>query len=145
MSGDDNAAEEYEPELGQAIFGQPFKKYAVSNLWEAALARLRDRLDMAMWNLHQEEYESPFNNTGAEFTDLSEFQVYAYSWADDTDQPFNFKWGDVEVSWYKHSSRGLSANGKLTPDLASKMLDQCLGAISKYEGEKMRAKGIHWP
>lgn len=138
-------SEEYEPELGQAIFGRPFKKYRVSNIWEAALSCLRDRLDIAMWNIHQSEYSSPFNNSGSEFVDLPQFQAHAYSWDEDVSQPFNFKWRDVEISWYKHAGRGLSANRQLTPEDASRMLDECLEAVRVYEGEKMRAQDTFWP
>lgn len=137
--------DEYVPEIGQAVFGQPFKQYPVSNIWEAALACLRDRLDIAMWNINQKEYETPFGNTGSVFSDLPEFQVHAYSWDESIEQPFNFRWREVEISWYKHAGRGLSANQRLTPEQASHMLDECLEAIRRFEGVAMRAKGIYWP
>jgi hypothetical protein len=137
--------EQYEPELGQALFGQPHKEFAVSNLWEAALAAISDALARVMWNIDQKEYDSPFANTGSSFTDLPEFQVHAYSWDESVEQPFNFKWRDVEISWYKHAARGLSANQKLSSELASEMLDDCLSALSRFEGDAMRARGLYWP
>lgn len=121
----------FEPELGQMIFGQPHKEHAGSNLLEAALRRLSGELERVMWNIHQRNYASPFDNTGNWFK-CDTFEVQAYSWGDD-EQPFNFKWRDVEVSWYKYLGRGLSANQELPPTLISEMLDDCLKAAAAWE------------
>jgi len=122
---------EFEPELGQLVYGQPYKPYAVPDIVEAALCFVRDKLDNAMWNINQEEYASPFGNTGNVFK-CDTFEVHAYSWGDD-EQLFNFKWRDVEISWYKYLGRGMSANMEISPQLASEMLDDCLAAIERYE------------
>lgn len=126
--------ERYKPEIGQALFGQPHKAYDVPSIWEAALAMLREELDRVMWNIHQEEYASPFNNTGNRF-DCPTFSVEAYSWDEETERPFNFKWGDVEIGWYKYLGRGMSANMKLDANKASVMLDECLKAVQAFEAE----------
>ncbi len=136
---------DYKPELGQAIFGQPAKQYEVPDIWHAALAMLRDELDRAMWNLHQQDYASPFGNTGNRFDECTEFTVEAYSWDDEVEQPFNFKWRDVEIGWYKYLGRGMSANRELTPDLAAEMLGECLLAVKRYEAPRMREKVGYWP
>jgi hypothetical protein len=117
----------YEPELGQALFGQPHKAHAVPEIWDAALCFLRAGLDRVMWNRKQREYASPFGNTANRF-ECPAFTAEAYSWGND-EQPFNFKWGSVEISWYKYLGRGMSANVDLTPDMAAKMLDECLAAV----------------
>lgn len=121
----------YQPELGQMLFGQPHKQFAGSNLLEAALRRLDYALETVMWNINQEEYSSPFNNTGNSFK-CDKFEVHAYSWGGD-EQPFNFKWRDVEVSWYKWCGRGLTVNQELPSSTISEMLDDCLDAIIRYE------------
>lgn len=121
----------YQPELGQMCFGQPWKEHQTSELVRAALSRIGDELDRVMWNIHQEEYSGPFGNTGESFV-CDTFAVHAYSWSDDQ-QPFNFKWRDVEISWYKYMGRGMSSNKPLTPDLISEMLDDCLAAAQRYE------------
>lgn len=121
----------YEPELGQAIFGQPFKQHAVSNIVDAALCRIRDELDRVMWNVNQKEYDSPFGNTGNSFK-CETFEVAAYSWGDD-EQPYNFKWRHIEISWYKYLGRGMSSNVEISPDIASEMLDDCLKAAAVWE------------
>jgi hypothetical protein len=123
----------FEPELGQIVFGQPTKQYATSELVHAALSHLRDEMDRVMWNHHQREYSSPFGNTGSSFK-CDSFEVHAYSWSDD-EQPFNFKWGDLEISWYKYLGRGMSANKDITPDTLSSMLDDCIAAMRRYEIE----------
>jgi len=122
----------YTPELGQAIFGQPYKEYAVPDIWEAALAFLSHELDRVMWNIHQKQYVGPFGNSGDAFR-CGVFEVEAYSWDDEYDQPWNFKWRDVEISWYKYLGRGMSANQELTPERAADMLTECLLACKKYE------------
>jgi hypothetical protein len=124
----------YQPELGQMIFGQPSQSYEGSELLDAALRAISNELDRAMWNIEQEEYSSPFDNTGNRF-ECDTFKAHAYSWGDD-EQPWNFKWRDVEISWYKWSGRGLSTNKPLPPDLISEMLDDCLGAVRRHEREK---------
>lgn len=127
--------EAYTPELGQMVFGQPHKPNAVPAIWEAALAMVRDELGRVLWNIHQEEYDSPFGNTANRF-ECPAFAVEAYSWGDE-EQPWNFKWGEVEIGWYKYFGRGMSANRPLTPDLAAEMLDACLAALRAYEREKL--------
>src|ERR1044072_633897 len=109
---------EYTPEVGQALFGQPYKAFAVPEIWDAALSFLREELDRVMWNREQREYASPFGNTGNSF-ECPSFKVEAYCWDDERNQPFNFKWRGVEISWYKYLGRGMSANIELSPDLAA--------------------------
>jgi len=119
---------EYEPEIGQILFGQPFKQFAVSELCEAALVMIESEIERVMWNAHQAEYPSPFRNTGSSF-ECDAFMVEAYRWGDQSDQTFNFKWGDVEISWYKHLGRGMSSNIELTPGIIDRMLTDCLAAV----------------
>lgn len=126
----------FTPELAQAVFGQPHKEYEVPQIWDAALSFLREYLSTVMWNIHQRKYESPFSNSGNAFS-CQTFKVEAYSWGDD-EQPWNFKWGDVEISWYKYLGRGMSANQPLSPDRASVMLDECMQALREYEAKLMQ-------
>ena len=125
----------YEPEMGQMIFGQPWKEYQASALLIAALDAIDNELDRIMWNIHQVIYDSPFSNTGNSFKELDMFQVEAYSWDENYEQPWNFKWKDIEVSWYKHSRRGTSVNRKVAPAEIAEMLEDCLRALHEYEAE----------
>lgn len=123
----------FEPTIAQALFGQPHQQYGCHRLVTAALEEISDELDRVMWNLHQKEYVSPFRNTGAAFKELKEFQVEAYSWDEEYEQPWNFKCGEVEISWYKYLGRGMSSNTKISPTMVASILDQCITAICEYE------------
>jgi hypothetical protein len=127
---------EYQPELGQMVFGQPFQQFGVPDLMEAALTSISNELDRVMWNLHQKEYASPFSNTGASFR-CPTFTAVSYSWGDDG-QPYNFKHQKtgLTISWYKWFGRGASADREITPDLASEILMDCLAAIRRIEEGK---------
>ena len=118
----------YVPELGQAMFGQPTKQYDCPEWVEAYLILISQELDRVMWNVSQEEYNSPFSNTGNKFKNKT-FEVEAYSWNDEIPQPYNFKWKDVEISWYKYMGRGMSINQKLTHKKGEQMLNKCLESI----------------
>jgi hypothetical protein len=118
----------FQPELGQALFGQPHQEHEVPDIWDAALCFIRDELERVMWNVRQKEYASPFANAGERF-DCPTFSVHAYSWDESKEQPWNFKWRDVEISWYKYLGRGMSANRLLSPELAAEMLAECLFVV----------------
>jgi hypothetical protein len=125
-------AEAYVPELGQMVFGQPSKQYQVPDLMEAVLGLLQYRLRTVQWNIHQEELPDPFSNSGGQF--LSEtFCVEAYDWDEDREQPWNFKWKDLEISWYKYMGRGMSANMEITPRLCDECLKDCLAALEQMD------------
>lgn len=125
--------DEFQPELGQMVFGQPWQQHDVPEIMEAALGAIRDEYDRVYWNVHQKECPSPFGNSGPGAnlkTDV--FEVCAYSWGDD-EQPFNFAWGDLRISWYKYMGRGMSANMEITPDLAAKCLAECLASVRSFD------------
>ena len=100
--------DQYNPELGQAMFGQPHKEFEVPEIMDAAMQYIRYELGRVMWNIRQENYSDPFGNTGEKF-DCDCFSAHAYSWSDGATQPWNFKCGDVEISWYKYMEIGRAA------------------------------------
>ena len=102
--------------------------HEVPEIWEACLGMLRDELDRVMWNVHQKEYENPFNNSGSSSFKNEIFSVEAYDWSE-KEQPWNFIWRGVEIKWYKHFGRGMTANQELHPFGAATMLEECLGSI----------------
>lgn len=100
----------------------------------ALLLGLEEELDRVMWNLTQEDYESPFRNTGNRFK-CPVFEVRAYYWGDDDeeyDKP-NFRYKDIEFKWYKHMGRDLRINREITPQEAIEMYNDCLYAIQSLE------------
>jgi len=125
--------EKFKSEFGQefALVGQ--QKFTVPLIWEAALYYMQRELEILQWNKNQEKYPSPFENTGEDFK-CDAFEVRAYSWREEI-QPFNFKWRDVEISWYKNLGRGMSSNKALTAEMASEMLEECLFQMSLLEKE----------
>lgn len=106
--------------------------YDVPPIMDAALRFISERLSTMMWNKHQVHYDSPFGNTGNSFK-CETFEVQAYSWGEDDAQPFNFKWQNLQISWYKYLGRGMSANMEISPQLASACLIECLAAIEKMD------------
>lgn len=124
----------YEPEIGQMLFGQPHQRFEVPLYVEAALRAISAELDRVMWNLHGEEYEyeSPFANTGNRF-ECDTFKVHAYDWNEDHHQAWNFKWKDIEISWYKHYRRGASINREIGPAECAVMLFECHEAVTRLD------------
>lgn len=131
------AAEAYQPELGQALWGQPWKVHPVPAILDAALEAIRYELQRVLWNLRQESID-PFGNNGASFR-CPTFTVCSYSWGDDG-QPYNFKHpqSGLLVSWYKYMGRGMSANMDVSPDLAARILTHCLEGLKAVESGRHR-------
>lgn len=126
----------YEPELGQAAFGQPYKEFIVPEIMDAALQYLRYELGRVRWNNRQQDADDPFGNEGPGGDyDSDVFSVHAYSWSDEA-QPWNFKCGDLEISWYKYMGRGMSANMEITPEMASDVLLKCLSHLRALERDE---------
>ena len=126
-------------ELGQLMFSPNVIHNYECEDWIVALLRDLDRkLQTVMWNINQEEYDSPFNNTGNEFIGEN-FEVHAYNWNEDVEQPYNFKCGVIEISWYKYLGRGTTINGLYTKDKIVKMYNMCLEEIRKMDGDEYEA------
>lgn len=113
---------EYQPELGQMYFGQPWKQLKCPEKVQGALDSLQSAWYAARGN------ENPFSNTGAQF-DGEKFKAHAYSWNDDEEQEFNFAWRDVRVSWYKCLGRGTTINREMEDAEVSEMLRECMAEL----------------
>ena len=124
----------YEPELGQAIFGCPTSQYQCPEFIEAGLNYLAEEIERVEWNNTQKEYEAPTANNGEEYkTDV--FEMRAYEWGEDETQQQlpNFKCGNFEVRWYKYCGRGMSMNRKIDANKFFKLVDKCLKSVRKKE------------
>src|ERR1035437_799500 len=104
--------------------------FEVSELCQAVLLSINRELDRVMWNITQESYPSPFDNTANSFK-CEAFEVEAYSWNEKYEQPYNFKWREFEISWYKYFGRGMSSNIKIYNDDIEEMLKECLEALKE--------------
>lgn len=110
----------------------------------AILDRIKIKLDGCYWNKNQREMNSPFENTGASYSN-DFFTVRAYNWNEEDDQKPNFESELLTCWWYKHSHRGLSY--RLDFDPASKddhleqlnsFLNECLNSIERDFVKKKR-------
>ncbi|MBQ6313866.1 hypothetical protein IJI29_03415 [Candidatus Saccharibacteria bacterium] len=72
-------------ELGQIVFWEDrVKQYDCPEYLAALLKGIDERLCVLMWNINQEEYDSPFDNSGnVEGFKNDVFEVYAFSWDED--------------------------------------------------------------
>lgn len=111
-----------ELELGHLLWGQKPQKYFAPQHVIDALAVMSD--------VFYEKFgrsENPFSNTGAKFKN-GVFEVEAYSWGDD-EQPYNFKYKDIEISWYKHCLRDVTINKIVTEEEIDKMMIDCIRSL----------------
>jgi hypothetical protein len=115
---------EYEPELGQILYGQEPQEFECPTYVEAALEYLAESF---FYNKNISD-ENPFRNTGAQWAN-SVFEVNAYNWDEESNQLFNFKYKDIEISWYKYLGRGMSINREVSEEECWKMLKACVESI----------------
>ena len=134
----------FEPSPSQFFMGQPSQQFECPKYLTEALKSIRDAME------EKEPFEqgyTPFNNSGEKFKN-EVFEVNAYDWSDceckgsgDDDwsqdkctcgwkpQLYNFKWNDVEVSWYKHLDRGTSVNREVSEEETQTLLAECLKSL----------------
>lgn len=107
-----------------------------------ALLRDIDReLKIIMWNINQEEYASPFGNTGNKFR-LGNFEICAYDWNDNADQEYNFIYRvdkqkanmpDLKISWYKYLGRCTQINQEIDPNVMIDIYNDIITQLIEYE------------
>lgn len=95
---------DYEPELGQAIFGNPTGGYEMSDAGCKAFARLISAIEDI--RPHWDCYEDPA---------VPGITFRGYYWGDDESKAAlpNLvidKVPHIEIRWYKHPGRGMSVN-----------------------------------
>lgn len=131
-----------ELELGNLMFNtNTNQRYKCPDFIVALLRDIERRLNIVMYNIHHTQYESPFDNTGNSFTDLSGvFEVHAYNWDEETSQDFNFVFktnsilGDIKISWYKYLGRDTTINYDCRGSeiVILNLYDKCIEALNKY-------------
>lgn len=121
----------YFPELGHAIFySNNVKKYNCEKYLVALLRDIARELERVMWNRTQKEYANPFENSGnVDGFKNDIFEVHAFDWNEDSDQQYNFKYKDVEISWYKYLGRDVSINREISPEYAIRMYNNCIKSL----------------
>ncbi len=99
--------------------------------WVVALLRDIDRaLQTKYWNKNQKEMDSPFSNTGNNYKGKC-FEVHAYSWSEEIPQEYNFKCGDIEISWYKYLGRDTTINREYTNEEYIEMYNKIINELNQ--------------
>ena len=120
-------------EIGNMLFNtNANQQYECPQYVIALLEGINTKLSVQYWNKFQKEIESPFENTASHFKN-DVFEVEAYSWDDEYCQPYNFKWNEIEISWYKYLGRDTTVNVKITPERAIEMFDSCIESLSNFK------------
>lgn len=122
--------------MGKALlFSKVNEKYDCPTWVVALLKNLSEELERVMWNITQKEYDSPFYNTGNSFK-CNTFEVYSYDWGKNSGKDYNFKYKDIEISWYKNLGRDTLINKIYSPNTIISMYNNCLKAIREIEINK---------
>lgn len=99
-------------------------------LIESCLRKLKAEYERLYWNKNQSEPDSPFDNTGAVYSNDT-FSVKAYDWSEKGNADPNFEYEGLKVWWYKYCTRGLTYKGIVTADFLQKMLKDCIESMRK--------------
>ena len=76
------------------------------------------------------QWANPFDNTGsANIFDNGIFYVNAYDWS--KEQSYNFKYGDIEISWYKRAGKDMTINRIVTHNEIADMIVDCVSSVGK--------------
>lgn len=82
------------------------------------------------WHTHQSRNECPFDNRGAGcFYNFGVFVVRAYNWG--KEDPYNFRWRDVLIRWYKYAGRSMYVSREMTDKEIAEMITECLAALDQ--------------
>lgn len=125
----------YEQRLGAGIIGRPTKEFEAPEWLLAFLEYIRQEIRRVEWNRRQKEFD-PFNHIrGADFPQkyqTDKFEVRGYNWApENPGETTNFKWRDLEISWYKWLGRETSMNRPISVEEGAAMLEECLESVRK--------------
>ena len=136
----------YQPEIGQAIFGNPTGSFALSQIGEAVFQCIWERLKVYYCNKNQREMDF-YGNDDPQIPGLI---VLPYHWGDcdcDENKPHkegclkvapNFVFDGIEIRWYKYPGRGMSCNQNLTPQQWSNWLEKILKTIEDNSPKEER-------
>lgn len=136
-------ANEYTPELGQAIFGAPTGEYELPRYAEALFSAIWREIARVFWNREQREFDSRGNDDPK----IPGFTVRPYCYDDESEEAKlpNFTFGDdfihgrVELRWYKYPGRGMSCNVEWNPDQWVAWFDEAMTALGDYDKARFEA------
>jgi hypothetical protein len=121
------ATTRFEPELGQALFAtQAWGDHPMPRYADALFQGLLNEIERVYWNVNQKEWESHDD------PEIPGIEWRSYWWGSE-DAPEatlpNFKFGDVEIRFYKHPGRSNSSSVKLSPKAWAEWYESALDAI----------------
>ena len=117
-------------ELGNIIFNENKNQEFVCPNWVIALLKdIKDRLSVAFWNQYQLDLPSPFDNSGNTYEGKT-FTVSSHDWSSEYKRPYNFKYKNIEISWYKYLGRDTTINGDYSPEEIIEMYDNIINEIN---------------
>ena len=122
-------------ELGQlANFPDRIQPYDCPRYLVALLQGVAEELTRVMENRTQTGYANPFGNSGnvKGFRNKT-FEVHAFDWNPANPQPYNFKYKDLEISWYKYLGRGTTINREISSAEAVEVFDHCLESLAELD------------
>jgi len=119
----------YEPEMGQAIFGNPMGFYECPEFVGALLKYLLEEIERVYWNVNQKEWDKN------EDPKIKGIEFNSYYWGDNEEEGEkpNFKFKSVEIRWYKYVGRGMSLNKEMSEKQWRQWFDKCLKVIRKAD------------
>lgn len=125
-------------ELGNIMTNPNKNQYLLCPKYIIALLKdIEAELLRVMWNTNQEEFDSPFDNTANSFKN-DVFEVQAYNWNDDVHQEYNFRYKDIQISWYKYLGRDTTINQILDSSIIVNMYNNCIDSLIQYEKEHLK-------
>lgn len=124
-------------ELGNLMFNtNTNQRYNCPDWVVALLADVNRKLKIVAHNMNHIDFDSPFENTGNRWAN-DVFEVQAYSWDDEENQPYNFKCGDIEISWYKYLGRDTTINGIYSEKTLVDMYNKCMKSLQRLDNENI--------
>ena len=124
-------------ELGNIMFNTNKNQILNCPRWVVALLEnINNKLKIVAWNTDHKEFDSPFENTGNRWSN-DVFEVQAYSWDDEISQPYNFKCGEIEISWYKYLGRDTTINAEYTEKELIDMYNKCIESLDRLNNSIM--------
>lgn len=111
----------------------------------ALLDFIRGEMERHYWNKYQEDwdvdYGDPFSNSGNVVGfDNGTFEVHAYDWNDEQSYPYNFKCGEIEISWYKYMGKGMTINKRSDAYELIEMFDKCINSLNEGWNNKLESE-----
>lgn len=95
-----------QPEIGQAIFGNPTGNYGTKEWHDALISEILREIGRVYWNKNQVNWDGLVN------PNFEGVQVRPYYWGDDEEEEalpnLRFDFSEQEIRWYKYPGRGQS-------------------------------------